>query len=383
MDLRQLIEKSLPYIIKLRHQLHQNPELSFEEYQTAALIQRELEGFGYEVQVVAKTGLVATLDSGKPGKTVGLRADIDALPLSEQTDLIYKSSNSGKMHACGHDGHTATLLLVAKVLQELKDTFVGKIKLIFQPAEEIGQGALAMIKQGVLTNPPVDAIFGYHNLPTKTLNNIYVKKDCIMAGRMVISITISGTAAHSSTPEKAVDPIYIGSLMVASLNSMVNQNFSAFDRIVIAMTRFSAGTAVNIIPGEAILEGTIRFTNNQAIEGIQKKITTLVCNLANSFGGSAKVNFPDVAPATINTATEVDLVYNTALALFGADCVKILQHNVMASEDFAFFLNEVPGCFFFVGTGEEKSYIHSSTYTFADNILPVAAELLATTALNY
>ncbi len=382
--MREQIQQALPAILSFRHYLHQHPELSFKEYHTAEAIAAKLAETGYEVQTnIGQTGVVAVLDSGKPGKTVGLRADMDALPLTEETNLEYKSVNSGVMHACGHDGHVATLLLAANVLRHYTNSFAGQIKFIFQPAEELGLGAKAMIQTGLLTTPPMDAIFGYHNLPGYPKGQVLVRSGCIMAGRMVLRIKIMGKGGHSSAPEKTIDPIYVGGVVVQTLHSIRNLNFSPFEKLVISITQFKAGSADNIIPKEAFLAGTIRFTENNSITAIQQKIKRAVNGIAASLGATAEIEFPDVAPATVNSPQETEWVYETAKGLFGQQNVSIMQDNIMASEDFSFFLEKIPGCFFLVGTGEDLPYLHSPTYSFEDGIIPIAAELLSNVALNY
>lgn len=223
-SLKELIQEFLPEAVKIRHAIHAHPELSNDELKTSALVAQTLKNHGYAVTTrVGGTGVVAILDSGKPGKTVALRADMDALPLQEKNDLSFQSTQAGKMHACGHDGHTASLLLAAAVLMQLKKKLTGKIKFIFQPAEENGTGALSMIENGVLENPKVDAIFGLHNTPYSDAGVVKVKPGCILAGQDAFKIIVKGKGGHAAHPTKIIDPIYIGSQIVQAIQSIVSR----------------------------------------------------------------------------------------------------------------------------------------------------------------
>lgn len=370
------ISAILPEIIKLRQTIHSHPELKYQEFKTAELIATTLKSFGYEPETgIAKTGVVATLDSGKPGKTVALRADMDALPLQEKTNLPFASQIPGQMHACGHDGHVATLLLAAYILKKHSADFSGKIKFIFQPAEEGGHGAQLMIDEGVLKN--VDAIFGYHNIPTFPKNKILVREACILAGCANFVIEVKGIGGHSSAPEKAMNPIHLGSNLFQTIHNLINQKNPPFDQAVIAITQFHSGAADNVISDKAIMRGTIRFTNPKTIELIKSKMQQVVSE------ANASIEFPQITPATINSKNETAFVKNLAEKLFGSDNVQTLEKNLMATEDFSFYLNQIPGCFFLIGTGVDKQYVHHPEFTFEDEILPIAGELMATIALKY
>lgn len=381
--IQKILNDLLPEIIKIRKEIHACPELRYEEHQTARLVTHFLQQWGYEVKTaIAKTGITTVIDSGKPGKTVALRADMDALPIHEQTGLPYASKNIGKMHACGHDGHTATLLAVAGTLIHCRDLFKGKIKLIFQPAEEGGAGAAVMTKEGVLENPKVDAIFGYHNMPLP-LGKIAVKSDCIFAGADFFSIKIYGKGAHAAFPEKSVDPIWIGSNIVQALQSVVSRSIAAVDPIVLSVTEFHAGNAVNIIPDEARLTVSLRTTSSEVRAQALEQCRKLVGGIAESFGARAIIETISECPATINTSKETNLVLKTAKELYGESNVMQISHPTLATEDFAFFLEKIPGCFFLVGNGENNSTLHTPHYDFQDSIIPIAAELLINTAINF
>ncbi|MCX6956972.1 MAG: M20 family metallopeptidase [Verrucomicrobiae bacterium] len=250
--MKLLLQQLLPEIIELRHHLHAHPELAHEEHETAALVGKTLKKFGYEVtEGIGGTGVSAVLDSGKPGKTVALRADMDALPIHEETDLAHRSTRDGKMHACGHDGHTATLLAAAGALMQCKDQFQGKIKFIFQPAEETGTGAAAMIEDGVLENPKVDAIFGYHNSSKSDFGVFKTKMDCLFASQDVFTVVIHGKGGHAAYPHLTVDPIYIGSMIIQALQGIVSRCSAPVEPVVLSVTQFHAGNTHNVIPSEA------------------------------------------------------------------------------------------------------------------------------------
>lgn len=382
--IRQKIEEYLAEIISIRHAIHRQPELRYEELKTAKLITETLQSYGYEpITGIAKTGVSALLDSGNPGKTIALRADMGALPIQEISGVPFSSENAGVMHACGHDGHIATLLLAAKVLMEHRRSFNGRIKFIFQPAEELGFGAREMINEGILKNPKVDAIFGYHNIPTLSEGKIYLRTGCIFGGLVTFAITVQGIGGHASAPEKSVDPIYAGSLIIQGLQSIVSRNISPFDPIVISVTQFHAGNADNVIPDKATLRGSIRFVENATFETIKIKIANVAKQIGAGVGAEVAVHFENEVPSTINTAEEVELVKKTATILFGNENVIEMKNNLMVTEDFSFYLQEIPGCFFLVGTGENKPYCHHPAYQFEDNIIPIAAETMIYTALNY
>lgn len=384
--MEKLIGASLSEIIAIRHQIHQYPELKYEEHKTAELVAKTLASYGYEVQQgVGSTGVVAILDSGKPGKTVALRADMDALPVQEETGLEYASKIPGRMHACGHDGHTATLLLVAKVLKECVDQFSGNVKFIFQPAEEGGNGAEAMIKDGVLDNPKVDAIFGYHNIPSLSIGKVGVRSGCILVGSIWFQIDVKGLGGHSSKPDASVNPVQIGSLIVQALQNIVSSMLPPLEPSVLCVTQFHAGETYNVIPPTASIGGSIRMSSEKAGELIKEKITDIATAIAESHGGEAKVTFPVEAPATINDDAMTDLVKQTSIDLYGKENVSILEKSIMATEDFSFYLHKVPGCFFIVGNGKGKddAYVHHPKFIFHDEVLPIAARTMATVAINF
>ncbi len=378
-----LVSDLIPELIKIRQQIHRNPELSFKEHQTANLIVKQLQTYGItDIQTeIGKTGVLVVIDSGKSGKTVALRADMDALPMLEKTGKPYASQNKEVMHACGHDGHTATLLGVAAVLNKLRDSFKGKVKLLFQPAEEIGAGAQAMIADGALNQ--VDAVFGYHNAPG-VVGQIATKPGTILAGVDSFKITIHGKGGHASLPQLCIDPILIGSHLVVALQSLISRRIAATDNAVITIAQFDAGTKENIIPDDALLKGSMRTITASQREFLVKEMTHLVNHIATGFGARVEIEFIQILTPTINTIKETELVAEIARKNFGADSLIHLPNPLMVSEDFAYFLEKAPGCFFFIGTGASiESEEHNSHYDFNDNILPVAVRMMSAVALGF
>lgn len=380
--MKSTLEKIIPEMIDIRRKIHAHPELAHEENLTAQLIKTTLEKYGYTVITVAGTGITCILDSGKPGKTVALRADMDALPIQEENDLSYRSKNTGKMHACGHDGHTAGLLAAACALSYHKDQFKGRIKFIFQPAEETGTGALKMIEHGILENPSVDAIFGWHNSPYSDANTFKVKSGCMHASQDVFSITIKGRGGHAAQPQKTIDPIYIGTNIAQALQSIRSRFTLASDPVVVSITQFHAGTTHNVIPDEAKLVGTIRTVNLETQEAVKKQLGNIATGISTTFGAEARIEFTYQFPPTLNHESETELALNTARRILGEEMVTYLQGPSMASEDFSQYLQKVPGCFFWIGNGNNGA-IHSSQYRFNDDILITAAEMLMNVAMNY
>lgn len=382
--IQKILTQLLPEIIEARQKLHACPELRYEEHETAKLVTECLDRWGYDdvKTSLAKTGITTVIDSGKPGKTVALRADMDALPILEQTGLPYASKNAGKMHACGHDGHTATLLAVAGTLIHCRDLFKGKIKLLFQPAEEGGAGAAEMIKAGALENPKVDAIFGYHNM-SLPLGKIAVKSDCVFAGADFLSIKIHGKGAHAAYPEKSIDPILIGSSIVQALQAVVSRGIAAVNPVVLTVTEFHAGNAINIIPEDARLTISLRTTSPEIRAEALQQLHNIASGVAQSFGARVTIETINDCPPTMNTAAESDLVLQTATELYGKDNIIKMKDPTMATEDFAFYLEKIPGCFFLVGNGEVNSVLHTPNYHFQDSIIPIAASVLIMSAINF
>ena len=356
--------------IKIRHHLHQIPELKYKEKETSAFIARILKSYGYEIQEgVGGTGVVAILDSGNSGKTIAFRADIDALPITESTGVSYQSKNQGVMHACGHDGHTATLLLVSRMLQQIKSQLRGKIKLIFQPAEEGGKGSSAMIQDGVLKNPVVDAIFGYHNWPGLPLKTLATRTGCILAGSGRFEISIQGKRAHLSSPRDAINPVTIGASIVKELEAL------CIPKAIVNLLGFNSGDWTQGTSLQTEIVGCYFIEGAEVYLQLKQRIESIV-------GKFGSVTFHEFQSPTINTSSETETVL---IAAQQADIAKIqrLDNCKMAAEDFSEYLKIVPGCYFLIGAGESKAALHTPLYDFPDEILAPAAQLMIQIAMQY
>jgi amidohydrolase len=382
--MQKIIQTIFPYFRDIRRQIHTNPELRYEENQTAELVAKELKKIGLTVQTeIGKTGVVGLLDSGKMGKTVALRAEMDALPITEISDLPYRSKNSGKMHACGHDGHTATLLATAYVLNQLREEFSGKIKFIFQPAEEGGAGAKAMINDGVLENPKVDVIFCYHNHPSGASGTLITKEGCLLYGNTDFVLIVRGKGGHAATPNLAIDPITIAANIVQNIPLLMRELADSIEPTIVTVTQFNSGVATNVIPDTATLAGTIRASSTKKTKQAQQRFERMAQSIAQAHNADTEITWQEIYPPTINPPKETEWVLSQARQLLGQDKVKIKSAPTRASEDFSFFLQKIPGCYFMIGNSENSPVCHSSQYDFNDEILPMATEVLATLAINY
>lgn len=382
LKLTDIIKINAAYFTQIRQKIHANPGLGFQEKATAALITHELQKMKLEATSIGKTGVVAVIDSNKPGKTVALRAEMDALPLIETTKLSYQSIKLGKMHACGHDGHTATLLLAASALSKLKDHFKGKIKIIFQPAEECAAaGAAALIKAGVLENPAVDAIFAYHNHPGAAIGTLQTRVGTMLSSNSNFVITIYGKGGHAASRELNIDPIVIGARVVQAINELAEKLVKE-NAQVISVTEFNSGVSKNIVPDTAVLGGTIRSAAIQQREIGKEQLNKIVNQIVISQNAQAQVEITDHYPPTINSPLETALVFNTAKKLLGSNNVSEKPRPARASEDFSFYLEKIPGCYFFMGNGASAS-CHNSAYDFNDAALAINAELMCQVAIAY
>jgi len=375
-----IVEKHVPKIRDLRRDLHANPERGYEEFETAAKVAAILEGLpGYTLRKnVAVTGIVATLDADKPGPCVAIRADMDCLPILEETGVPYASKKPGLMHACGHDGHTAALVGAALVLHEIRDELKGPVKLIFQPAEEGRFGARKMAEEGALENPRVDGVFGFHNSPVSELEfgQIALRPGALMGGGTTFSIKITGRGGHAASPHIATDPIVIGSHIVTALQTLVSRNVDPVSTLVVSVTQFHAGTTTNVIPETAELVGTIRSLSPELLESAPKRLAKLATSVAESLGGKAETTITPGLPVTYNDASGA--AYCTAVAsdVIGRERVLPDYPPTLGSEDFSFFLQQRPGAYFFIGTRPAEIPVlpglHHPKFNFNDEILPLA-----------
>ena len=401
--IESLSEKIENEVIKWRHHIHQNPELSNREYNTAKYVAAHLKKLGLEVtENVAYTGVVAVLNGGKPGKTVALRADMDALPVTERVDIpfaskvktIYKDTEVGVMHACGHDTHVAILMGVASVLTELKKEIKGKVKFVFQPAEEgppEGEegGAELMVKEGVLKNPDVDAIFGLHINSFLEVNKIGYKPGGTLASATSFEIKIKGKQAHGSAPWSGADPIVAGAQIINNLQTIVSRNLDLTNEAaVVTIGRFESGIRSNIIPESAYMEGTIRALDYDMRDKIYDRLGEIVINTAKSNGVEAELILGNPYPITFNDLKLTEVMKNTLIRVAGKENV-ILSRASTGAEDFSYFANEVPGLFYRLGgmpkeNHPNKGYSHHTPDFYVDDEgLLLGIKTMANLAIDY
>jgi amidohydrolase len=368
-----------------RRDFHAHPELRYDVHRTAGSVAEKLKSFGCDEVVpgIGRTGVVGVIRGRRAGsKVVGLRADMDALPLEEETDLPYKSTVRGKMHACGHDGHTAMLLGAAKYLAETRN-FAGTAVVIFQPAEEGGAGALAMVKDGLISRFKIDEVYGMHNYPGIPVGQFAIRPGPIMAAADHLQIEIDGKGGHAARPHLSIDTILVGAQIINQLQSIVARNVDPLDSAVISVCMFQAGHTDNVIPQHAHLRGTARSFTPQVRELLHRRIGELVEGTARIYGASARVTYTSGYPVVVNHERQTAFVADVAREISGKDKVDTNVPAVMGAEDFSFMLQERPGAFIFVGNGDSAG-LHHPAYDFNDEVIPVGTSYwvrLAETAL--
>jgi len=368
-------------LTSVRRDIHAHPELSFHEERTSALVADKLAAWGIEVhRGLAKTGIVGVIPGRKKasGRGIGLRADMDCLPMHERNSFAHKSQNDGRMHACGHDGHTTMLLGAARYLAETRD-FDGTVNFIFQPAEEGLGGAEAMVKEGVFDRFPCDAVFGMHNAPMLAVGKFAIRTGPMMAGGAFFDITVVGRGAHGASPQAGIDPVIVASHIATALQTIVSRNVRPVDTAVVSVTRFQAGDAYNVIPEQAVIGGTVRAFDNENLALIEHNMRRIASGVASGFGATAEVGFRVVALPLVNDAAESGFMADAAAELVGADNVDRDSALIMASEDFSYMLNCTPGAYIRIGNGDEPGgcQVHNPGYDFNDAILPLGASLFA------
>jgi amidohydrolase len=363
-----------------RHDFHAHPELRFEEVRTAGIVAEKLRAWGYEVhEGIAGTGVVGVLKAGDGDGSIGIRADMDALPMQEEANPAYKSTVAGKMHACGHDGHTATLLGAARYLAETRN-FDGTVNLIFQPAEEGGAGAKKMIDDGLFKNFPCDSVYGLHNMPQIPRGQFAIRKGALMAAADGMKITINGKGGHAAMPHLAIDPIAIGTQIYAAAQTIVSRQIDPFDKAVISITQFHAGTANNVSPAEAVLDASIRTVSLETRDMIRDKFKAMCASFAAQHGIEITCDYKEGYPVTLNHDDNVDRVAEAAAEVVGAEMVDTATVPLMGSEDFSYMLEERPGAYIFLGGGDETHVhsVHHPEYDYNDENLVTGASLWAT-----
>ena len=390
--LTELENRAAPFVA-LRHDLHRHPELGLQEFRTSALLAEQLRGWGYTVtQGLATTGLVAQLKRGDGRKRLGLRADMDALPIQEANRFAHTSVHDGVMHACGHDGHTAMLMAAAHyIAQEVN--FSGTLNLIFQPAEEHPGGAQLMIQEGLFERFPCDAVFAAHNMPGIAAGELVFIDGPAMASSDDVSITLTGLGGHGAMPHRAQDPIVAAAAIVMALQTIVSRNVDPQHTAVITVGALVAGKANNVIPGSAQLELSVRALDSDVRDLLQERITTLVTAQAQSLGVEAQINYKRDYPVLVNTSAETELARQVGTELLGPERVTRQGRALTGSEDFAFMLEHCPGSYFMIGNGlgqgagegdpAHACMVHNPGYDFNDAILPVGAAFWALLTQRY
>jgi hippurate hydrolase len=380
--LRQ-IENDVDELTKIRRDLHENPELGFEVHRTAEIVTRELKRIGLEVHTgIGRTGVVASLRKGTSSRAIGLRADMDALPIQEATDVSYRSKVSQCMHACGHDGHTTFLLGAARYLAKFGN-FDGTVHFIFQPAEEIFGGAKAMMDDGLFDRFPCEAVYGVHNRPGIPVGKFAIRPGAMFAGGASFHIDVRGRGSHGARPEDSIDPVLTASHITLALQSIVSRNIAPSETAVVSVTQMTGGPAFNVIPQSATLGGTARAYNSEVLATIEKRMKTLTTSVAAGFGATATIDFKVLVPPLMNERDATQQFIETAKELVGADNVNTNGAASMASDDFSFMLEKRRGAYMIVGiTGGNQgtALLHTPEYDFNDAAIPSGAALLARVA---
>ena len=365
----------------IRRDFHIHPELGLEEHRTADIVAKKLESWGIEVhRGVGVTGVVGVIRKGEGGKRIGLRADMDCLPMDETTNLPYRSQTPGKMHACGHDGHTTMLLASAKYLAQEAE-FNGTVNLIFQPGEEGMGGALAMLQDGLFERFPCDTIYALHNRPGLDIGKFCISPGPSSAGGAFFDIRISGVGAHGARPEVSVDPVLIASHIVTALQSIVARNVPPSETAVLSVTRIVSGEAYNVIPETASIAGTARAFNADVMAKIEANMKRIAKGVAEGFGATAEVDFRVIFAPLINDAVPTQHIADAAATLVGEAKVDRNKPPSMGSEDFSFMMEKVPGAYIQVGNGD-SAQLHNPAYDFNDACTPYGAAVLATVAVQ-
>ena len=360
-----------------RRHLHANPELGFECHKTSDFVKSKLKEFGVDEihGGIAKTGIVAIIKGASIGKTIALRADMDALPLTEVHNHKYKSLVPGVMHACGHDGHTAMLLGAARYLAETRN-FSGQVALIFQPAEEGGGGAEVMCREGIIEKFKIESVYGIHNDPGKPLGYFTTNHGPIMASADEFLINIVGKGGHAANPETSVDAVMIAIQLAQSIQTISSRNLSALDPVVISITQIHAGTTHNIIPNEAFINGTVRTLSKKSQKIIVKRLEELCKGHSISYDGDVKLDFQYGYPPTVNHSKETEFAASVARKIVGPANVNSDAAPIMAAEDFSFMMEQCPGAYLHIGQGEGVD-VHNPLYDFNDDLSPIGASFLA------
>ncbi len=364
-----------PELTDIRRDLHAHPETAFEEVRTADIVAEKLQSWGLDIhRGLAKTGVVGTLKAGHANRAIGLRADMDALDLIELNEFGHKSRHEGKMHGCGHDGHTVMLLGAAKYLAENRN-FDGTVHFIFQPAEENLAGGKVMIDDGLFEKFPVESVYGMHNMPGLEVGKFAVRVGPMMASADMFTVKVRGVGAHGAYPHKGVDTVLVASEMVMALQSIVARNVDPLEPAVISVTMFQSGHTTNVIPEHALLGGTVRAFRPEVQDLLERRMREVLDGVARAHGAEVELDYQRRYPPTINTADETELAATAAAMVVGADNVVHNMAPSMGAEDFAWMLRERPGSYVWIGNGagEGSCMVHNPRYDFNDEVLPIGS----------
>ena len=363
-----------------RRDIHENPELLYDVHRTAALVEEKLRSFGVDAVEtgVGRTGVVAVIKgNGSSGRVIGLRADMDALPILEKTGKAWASKVPGKMHACGHDGHTAMLLGAAKYLCDTRN-FDGTVVVVFQPAEEGGAGAKAMLDDGLVTRYGIERVFGMHNLPGHPVGTFALRPGAMMAAADRIHITIEGHGGHAARPHLSRDPVVAASAIIMGAQTVVSRNTDPLHASVVSITLINGGTTDNVIPQTVEMRGTVRTLDPEIRDLVEARLTEMVAQIGNAYGVKAELTYRRDYPVTMNDASEAIFAGDIAAKVVGESNVDRNVVPTMGGEDFSFMLNTVPGAFIFAGVGEDVANLHNEMYDFNDELIPVGCSYWAT-----
>ena len=387
-QIRAEIRNLQPNIVEWRRTLHQKPELGFQEQITAEFISQKLTSWGIKHQTgIAKTGIVATIAGKSPGKVLAIRADMDALPIKEANEVPYKSQHDGKMHACGHDGHTAIALATACYLSQHQNDFSGTVKIIFQPAEEGPGGAKPMIEEGVLCNPDVDAIIGLHLWNNLPLGTVGVRSGALMAAVECFRLSILGRGGHGAMPDQTIDSIIVASQIVNALQTIVSRNVKPLDSAVVTVGELHAGTALNVIADTARMSGTIRYFSPELETLIGERLEAIISGVCQMHGATYELNHWQLYPPTINDSAIAELVRSIAAEVVETPLGVVPECQTMGGEDMSFFLQQVPGCYFFLGSANPEKGLayphHHPRFDFDETALGMGVEMFVRCVEKY
>ena len=383
MNIKKKIEQITPEMLKWRHSIHSKPEIAYQEKDTSDFISKKLSEFGIEVhEGIGKTGVVGIIKgkNSNSERAIGIRADMDALPMTEKTNLPYTSKNEGAMHACGHDGHSTMLLGAAKYLAETRN-FYGTVYCIFQPAEEGGNaGAKAMINDGLFKKFKIDTVWGIHNWPGIPLGQAVIHEGFAMAGGDIIVFTIEGKGGHAAQPQYSNDPMVAAGFTITALQSLISRQLDPFKNAVLSLTKIEGGSAFNVIPDTVTIGGTLRSTNEHIRNDMLKKIKKVALNACEISNCKVNIEIRPGYPSTINDEKSAKLASEIFRNTFGDSFINLEETPTMGSEDFSYMLKEKPGAYIWLGAGEDAEKLHSAHYDFNDALLPIGAEYWANLA---